>query len=138
MIDPRTRVYMFVLGLAVLAFVLNLVRARKLQERYALLWLLAGVGLTLAPVFINQIDALAYALGFAYPPALLLMLAVVGLLLIIFQLSLTISHNSDHLKVLTQELGLLRYEVECLAAELTALRNGQVSQTEREEERAEG
>ena len=40
-------------------------------------------------------------LGFAYPPALLLMLAVVGLLLIIFQLSLTISHNSDHLKVLT-------------------------------------
>lgn len=137
MIDPRTRVYMFVLGLAVLAFVLNLVRARKLQERYALLWLLAGVGLTLAPVFIHQIDAFAYALGFAYPPALLLMLAVIGLLLIIFQLSLTISHNSEHLKVLTQELGLLRQEVERLAAELAALRNGQVSQTEREEEHAE-
>ena len=83
MIDPRTRVYMFGLGLAVLAFVLNLVRRRRLQERYALLWLLAGVGLTLAPVFINQLDRLAYVLGFAYPPALLLMLAVVGLLFIL-------------------------------------------------------
>lgn len=138
MIDPRTRVYMFVLGLAVLAFVLNLVRTRKLQERYALLWLLAGVGLTLAPVFIHQLDQLAYALGFAYPPALLLMLAVVGLLLIIFQLSLTISHNSDHLKVLTQELGLLRHEVERLAAQVDALRSERAPQTERNEEQTGG
>ena len=114
MIDPRTRIYMFVLGLLVLGFVINLVRKRQLQERYALLWLLAGLGLTLAPLFINQIDRLAYALGFAYPPALLLMLAVVGLLLIIFQLSLNISRNADQLKVLTQELGLLRQQVEAL------------------------
>ncbi len=132
MIDPRTRVYMFVLGLAVLAFVLNLVRTRKLQERYALLWLLAGVGLTLAPLFINQLDALAYALGFSYPPALLLMLAVVGLLLIIFQLSLTISHNSDHLKVLTQELGLLRHDVDRLTAKVDALGDGRVPQDQPE------
>jgi hypothetical protein len=117
MIDPRTRIYMFVLGLLVLGFVINLVRKRQLQERYALLWLLAGLGLTLAPLFINQIDRLAYALGFAYPPALLLMLAVVGLLLIIFQLSLNISRNADQLKVLTQEVGLLRQQVEALQKE---------------------
>ena len=137
MIDPRTRVYMFLLGLAVLAFVLNLVRRRRLQERYALLWLLAGVGLTLAPVFINQFDRVAYVLGFAYPPALLLMLAVVGLLLIIFQLSMTISRNSDHLKVLTQELGLLRHEVERLGAEIDAIHDGQETRDQRERERSE-
>ena len=116
MIDPRTRLYMFLLGAAVLLLVVNLVRKRQLQERYAILWLLAGLGLTLAPVFINQLDQLAYALGFAYPPALLLMLAVIGLLLIIFQLSLTISRNADQIKVLTQEAGLLRNEVETLKA----------------------
>ena len=118
MIDPRTRVYMFVLGMAVLAFMINLLRKRQMQERYAMLWLLAGVGLTLAPIFINQIDGFAYALGFAYPPALLLMLAMVGLLLIILQLSLTISKNSEHLKVLTQELGLMQNELDRLRAEM--------------------
>jgi hypothetical protein len=115
MMNPNTRVYMFVLGLAVLAFVINMVRTRRLQERYALLWVLAGACLTIAPLIIPWLDRLAYALGFDYPPALLLMLAVIGLLLIIFQLSLNLSTQAEHLKVLTQELGLLRHEVQTLA-----------------------
>jgi hypothetical protein len=112
MIDPRTRATMFVLGLFVLAFVINMVRTRKLQERYALLWVLAAVGLTLAPIFIHGIDQLAYALGVEYPPALLLALAVIALMLIILQLSLSLSHQADQIKVLTQELGLLRQELD--------------------------
>jgi len=114
-LDPRTRIYMFLLGLAVLGFVINLVRTRRLQERYALLWLVAGLGLVIAPWIVPWLDQLAYVLGFAYPPALLLMLAVIGLLLIIFQLSLNISRNSEYIKTLTQELGLLRQELEVLA-----------------------
>jgi len=113
-VNLYARIYMFLLGLAVLAFVINQVRTRRLQERYALLWLLAGLGLTVAPLVIPWLDRVAYALGFDYPPALLLLLAVVALLLIIFQLSLTISRNNDQLKVLTQELGLLRQELDAL------------------------
>ncbi len=114
MIDPRTRLYILGLGLAVLVFVVNLVRTRKLQERYALLWLLAGISLVVAPLMINWLDRMAYALGFDYPPALLLLLAVIGLFLLIFQLSLTISQQAEHLKVLTQEVGLLWHEVQRL------------------------
>jgi len=114
MIAPGPRILLLLLGLSVLAIIINLVRKRQLQERYALLWLLAGLALVLAPLLINQLDQVAFALGFQYPPALLLVLAVVGLLLIIFQLSLTISRSVDHLKVVTQELGLLRQQVEML------------------------
>jgi hypothetical protein len=103
---------MFIVGLFALAFVINMVRTRKLQERYALLWVLAAAGLALAPVFIHWIDQLAYALGVEYPPALLLALAVIALMLIILQLSLSISHQADQIKVLTQELGLLRQELD--------------------------
>jgi len=103
MIDPRSRLLLFLLGL----------RQRQLQERYALLWLLAGLVLTLAPLFSNVLDRIAYALGIEYPPALLLLLAIIGLMLI--QLSLALSHNSDQLKVLSQELGLLRQQLDALA-----------------------
>ena len=112
--NPMTRIYVFLLGLAVLVFVLNMVRKKRLQERYALMWLLAGFALTIAPLFANQLDRLATAMGFDYAPALLLMLAVIGLLLLIFQISLNITSQSEHLKVLTQELGLLRQEVAAL------------------------
>jgi hypothetical protein len=114
MMAPLPRLLVFALGLTVLLLVINLVRKRQLQERYAILWLLAGVALTLAPVFIPWLDHLAFSIGFEYPPALLLLLAVVGLLLLIFQLSLTISRMEDRLKTLTQELGILRHSVAAL------------------------
>lgn len=114
MMAPLPRLLVFALGLTVLLLVINLVRKRQLQERYAILWLLAGVALTLAPVFIPWLDHLAFSIGFEYPPALLLLLAVVGLLLLIFQLSLTISRMEDRLKTLTQELGILRHHLAAL------------------------
>ena len=120
MIDPRSRLLLFLMGLAVLVLVINLVRKRQLQERYALLWLLAGLVLTLAPLFSNVLDRIAYALGIDYPPALLLLLAIIGLMLILFQLSLAISHNTDQLKVLSQELGLLRQQLDALEEERKA------------------
>lgn len=112
--NPATRIYVFLLGLAVLVFVINLVRTRRLQERYALLWIMAGAAIAVGPLVIPWIDRLAYALGFDYPPALLLMLTSIGLMLIIFQLSLNISRNAEHLKVLTQEMGLMRQELDAL------------------------
>lgn len=123
MIDPRSRALLVLLGLVVLALVINLVRKRQLQERYALLWLLAGAVLVLAPLLVHQLDRLAYMLGIEYPPALLLLLAIIGLMLIIFQLSLAISHNSDQIKVLSQEIGLLRQQLEAALADKQSARS---------------
>jgi peptidoglycan/LPS O-acetylase OafA/YrhL len=131
MIDPRTRATMFILGLFVLAFVINMMRTRKLQERYALLWVLAAVGLTLAPLFIHGIDQLAYALGVAYPPALILALAVIALVLIILQLTLNMSQQADHIKVLTQELGLLKQELDLLRMEVDEAHGAEMPEVER-------
>lgn len=118
MMAPLPRALVFVLGVAVLLVVINLVRRRNLQERYAILWLLAGVVLTLSPVIIPWLDHLAFSMGFEYPPALLLLLAVIGLLLLIFQLSLTISRSEERIKVLTQELGILRQRLDAMERDL--------------------
>lgn len=114
------RISVFLLGLGVLAFVVNLVRTRRLQERYALLWLLAGIALTTAPVVINQLDVLALTLGFDYTPAFLLVLAVIGLLMISLQLSLSNSRINENLKVVSQELGMLREQMDGLTQRLEA------------------
>ena len=116
----NANLYIFLLGLGLLIVVVNMVRTRRLQERYALLWLLAAVGLMIAPLFIPVLDEVAYAMGFAYTPALLLMLAVVGLLLLIFQLSLSLTRTGEQLKVVTQELGLLRHELDTLMRKPTS------------------
>lgn len=110
----RARLFAIVLGLAVLLFVINLVRTRKLKEEFALLWLLTGVVLVLTPLFIDYLDMLAYTLGIEYPPALIFVLAIISLLFILFQFSMRFSRMSDQIKVLIQELALLQARLEVL------------------------
>ncbi|HUT16543.1 MAG TPA: DUF2304 domain-containing protein [Anaerolineae bacterium] len=112
--ELRARLFAVLLGIAVLLLVLNLVRTRKLKEEFALLWLLTAVVLVLTPLFIDYLDMIAYALGIEYPPALIFVLAIISLLLILFQFSLRISRFSEQIKVMVQELALLRAQVEDL------------------------
>lgn len=114
----QARILLLLLGLGVLAIAINMVRTKRLRESYALLWLLAGAGLAISPFIADPLDRLALRLGFDYAPALLLMLAIIGLVLIIFLLSVGISSNNDQLKTLTQELGLLRHEIDRLRSQL--------------------
>lgn len=111
---PRARILLIVIGLIVLVTVINLLRTRRLKEEYALLWLIAALALVIAPLLIDPLDQIAFFLGVEYPPALFLGLGIIGLLLIIFQLSLNISRFSDQIKVLTQEIAILRQQVEAL------------------------
>lgn len=114
--SPRARLLLFVIGLIVLITIINLMRTRRLKEAYALLWLLAALTLLATPILINPLDQIAFFLNIEYPPALFLGLGIIGLLLIIFQLTLVISKFSDQLRILTQEIALLRHRVETLEA----------------------
>ena len=112
--ESRARLFAMLVGIAVLLFVINLVRTRKLKEEFALLWLVTAVVLVLTPLFIDYLDMIAYALGIEYPPALIFLLAIISLLLILFQFSIRISCFSEQIKVLLQELALLCTRVEDL------------------------
>lgn len=112
--ELRARLFAIALGIAVLLFVVNLVRTRKLKEEFALLWLLTAVVLVLAPLLIDYLDMIAHALGIEYPPAFIFVLAIISVLLVLFQFSMRISHFSEQIKVLTQELALMRARLEFL------------------------
>ena len=112
--EGRARVFAVALGLIVLLVVINLVRTRRLTEEFALLWFVTAVVLVLTPLFIDYVDMAARAIGIAYPPAMIFLLAIISLLLILFQFSMRMSRFSDQIKVLTQEVALLNARLEDL------------------------
>lgn len=116
----QARLFVIGLGLAVLGFVVNLVRTKRLKEEYALLWLLTAAALVIAPLSIDLLDTLAYAVGIEYPPAFLFLVALIGVLFILFQFSVSISRFSDQIKALAQDLALLADRVDELQARLKA------------------
>lgn len=117
-IQPRLQIVVVLLGLAMLAFVLNLVRRRQIREQYALLWIVTAVVITLSAVFIRAVERLSHLVGIYYPPAFFFLLAILLVFMLQFHVSTVISSLREQNRTLTQDLGLLAREVRELKREL--------------------
>ena len=91
--------------------VFELIRSRRLQERYALLWLLTGIVLLVLALWRGALGLLADAVGIAYPPSALFVLAAVFILLLLLHYSTVISKLADQNRILAQRLALLENEL---------------------------
>jgi hypothetical protein len=104
-------------SVALLGIVIELIRARKLRERYALLWLAtAGVILAFA-VWRSALHELSAALGIAYPPNALFALAMLFVIVLLLHYSTVISKLSDRSTTLTQRLALMEERLRELEGE---------------------
>jgi hypothetical protein len=95
-----------------LLVILELIRSRRLQERYALLWLLTGIVIFVLAVWRGLLGSLSDLVGIAYPPSALFVLAAFFVLLVLLHYSTVISKLSDQNRILAQRLALLERQVE--------------------------
>lgn len=113
-IQPRTRVFVVLVAVAILLFILDLVRKKQLREQYALLWILTSVVLCLSAVFIGGVEKLSRLVGIYYPPAFLFLVAILMILVLQFHFSTVISNLRDQNKALIQDVGILASELRAL------------------------
>lgn len=99
-------------SLIFLAIILICVRQKKLQEAYAMLWLLIGVIMLILAIVPNVLRSISKLIGIVYPPATLFLLLLCGMLVILFQYSLLLSRNQEKISRLAQEIALLKHELE--------------------------
>ena len=118
-IQLRTQIFVVLVGVAMLMFILNLVRRKRLREQYSLLWILSAVVLVLSALFIRQVDRLAHLVGIYYPPAFLFLIAILMVLTLQFHFSTVISNLREQNRNLTQDLGILGAEVRELKRRLS-------------------
>ncbi|HEU4703582.1 MAG TPA: DUF2304 domain-containing protein [Conexibacter sp.] len=97
-------------GLFVLVF--ELVRRRRLMERYALLWLFASAVLLLLAVWKGLLEEIAHTIGIYYAPSALFVIAFGFILVLLLHFSLVISRLADQNKVLAQRLGMLQQRLD--------------------------
>jgi len=105
--DHRIQAVAIVGAAGLLLFVLELVRRRRLLERYALIWLLAAVVLLGLAIWRDGLARLASAVGIAYPPNALFFVAFAFVLILLLHFSAAVSRLADQSKVLAQRLALL-------------------------------
>jgi hypothetical protein len=105
--DTRLQIVAILASAALLVILLELVRRRRLLERYALLWLLSALVLLGLSVWGGLLEELASLIGVAYPPNALFLVAFGFVMLLLLHFSLAVSRLTDQTKVLAQRLALL-------------------------------
>jgi hypothetical protein len=87
--------------------VLELIRGRRLKERYALLWLATGTVLLVLSLWRDGLDTIAGWLGVSgYPPAILFAAATLFVIVVLLHYSTVLSRLDDENTVLAQRLAL--------------------------------
>ena len=100
-----------VAALLVLAVVLELVRRRRLAERYSLLWIGTSLVLCLLAGWSGLLETLAHAIGIVYPPNALFLVIGAFLMLVLLHFSIVITRLAEHNTRLAQRLALLEERV---------------------------
>ena len=101
-----------------LVVVFELIRSRRLRERYALLWLLTGGVLLALSVWRDGLNTIAGWFGVeTYPPAILFAVATLFIIIVLLHYSTVLSQLDDQSTVLAQRLALLETEVNRLAGD---------------------
>jgi len=111
-VSGNVQLVMLLVVLVTALVVLRLVRRRRLQGKYVLIWLAACIGMVPVAVVPDRIDSLLSDLGVSYPPAAYLLVAVLFLFGVVVQMSRELSRLADQARSLAEELALLRGDME--------------------------
>ena len=90
-----------------LVVILELVRRRRLLERYALLWIFSAIVLLTLAIWRGLLEDIARVIGVAYAPNALFFVAFGFVLALLLHFSLAVSRLTDQTKVLAQRLALM-------------------------------
>ena len=97
-----------IVSLLLLVGVFELIRSRRLRERYALLWLVAGITLLVLSLWRSSVNTIAGWAGVrGYPPAVLFAVATLFILVVLLHYSTVVSKLTDQNVILAQRLALL-------------------------------
>ena len=96
--ETRIQIVAIVATAWLFVVLLELVRRRRMLERYAILWLFCAVAL---------LNELAHAVGIFYAPSALFVVAFGFVLVLLLHFSVAVSRLADQNKVLAQRVALL-------------------------------
>lgn len=105
---------------AILFFVFEMLRRQKLREKYAVLWIIIGLGTLLLAAFPGLLELASTLVGIQVPANLLFIMTLVLLVGVCLHLSQEQSQAEDEVRILAEEVAILRQDMTELRRQLDA------------------
>ena len=97
-----------------LFFILILILQKRLKEEYSLLWLFFSIIFIVFSFWKDGLDWISNLIGVAYPPAALFLILFMAMFVIMIEFSVIISKQSEWIKKMGQDIGLMKLELKQL------------------------
>src|SRR6478735_10720056 len=121
-LDARVRIVAVIVTAVMLGIVLELVRRRRLIERYALLWMVVALVLLILAVWNQLLAHVSHAIGIEVPANALFIAGLAVAFLMLLHFSVITSRLSEETKILAQEVA--RLDAEARAAREASTNGG--------------
>ncbi len=105
-LTSQTRIIAAILALAFMGLVLELIRRDKLQERFSVVWFVAGLGMLIGAAFPGLLTLVADAMGVRDTNVALFSIVLLFLLGLALNFSVTMSRQATQITRLAQERAL--------------------------------
>ncbi len=106
------RIFLVIFSLILMVIILALISKRKLQIKYSLFWFFSSLLILLVGVFPNFIEIFTSLIGFQTTSNLVIGIILGIVLFITLLLTLIISEQKQRIKLLVQEVSLLKEKIE--------------------------
>ncbi len=110
--NVKLQIIIGIIIVCMLVIIANMVRNKKIDLRYALSWICLAALLLILDIFPQIVYAIAKLVGIATPSNMVFFLGFILIVAVVYSLTASVSRLSNKSKRLTQEMALLREEVE--------------------------
>ena len=107
-LTPQARVLAALIAIAFMGMILELIRRHRLQERYSVIWLLAGLGMLAGAAFPALLEVVADIMGVRDTNVALFSIVLLLLLGLSLNFSVIVSRQAEQITRLAQERALER------------------------------
>ncbi len=108
----RQKLFALLACFVIIALTIELVRKRRFKEQYSVLWLATSFIILFLVLKYDWLVSLTQFIGAGLPTSTLFLGAILFLMLLAIQFSLSLSKFSEQVKNLAQDNALLRTEIE--------------------------
>ena len=109
-LTPQARILAAAIAIGFMAMILEMIRRHRLQERYSVIWFIAGLGMLAGAAFPGLLEVVADVMGVRDTNVALFSLVLLLLLGLALNFSVIVSRQSEQITRLAQEEALERAE----------------------------
>lgn len=118
--SPRLTIVSVIVALAALVLVVELLRRRRLREKYAVIWVVISIGTVVVAFFPGLLRGVADLVGIQTPSNLLFFSSVVILFAVSLQLSREVGLLEEQSRRLAEEIGAVTMRLDALERDRVA------------------